>query len=73
MSYPLHLEQTINDDVKYAESAEQVIVSLNAYRTQFSELHAKLREEEQRFFSGLYKTTYENSIEQLKKYQNRKQ
>ncbi|MDY0214233.1 MAG: septation ring formation regulator EzrA [Bacilli bacterium] len=68
-----HLEQTINDDVKYAESAEQVIVSLNAYRTQFSELHAKLREEEQRFFSGLYKTTYENSIEQLKKYQNRKQ
>ncbi len=68
-----HLEQTINDDVKYAESAEQVIVSLNTYRPQFSELHAKLREEEQRFFSGLFQTTYENSIEQLKKYQNRKQ
>ena len=67
------LEETITDDVNYAESAEQVIVSLNAYRPQFSDLHAKLREEEQRFFNGLFKNTYENSIEQLKKYQNRKQ
>lgn len=67
------LEDAIIDDVKYAESAEEVIVSLNAFRLQFSDLHSKLRDEEQRFFNGLFKNTYENSIEQLKKYQNRKQ
>lgn len=67
------LEDTIINDIKYAESAEEVIVSLNAFRLQFSDLHAKLRDEEQRFFNGLFKNTYENSIEQLKKYQNRKQ
>jgi septation ring formation regulator EzrA len=67
------LEDVITTDVKYAHSAEEVIVSLNAFRPQFSELHSKLRDEEQRFFNGLFKHTYENSIEQLKKYQNRKQ
>lgn len=67
------IEDTILNDVKYAESAEEVIVSLNGFRLQFSDLHAKLRDEEQRFFNGLFKNTYENSIEQLKKYQNRKQ
>ncbi len=67
------LEDAIVNDVKYAQSAEEVIVSLNAFRLQFSDLHAKLRDEEQRFFNGLFKNTYDNSIEQLKKYQNRKQ
>lgn len=67
------LEDAIITDVKYAESAEEVIVSLNAFRLQFSDLHSRLRDEEQRFFNGLFKNTYDNSIEQLKKYQNRKQ
>lgn len=67
------LEDTITKDVKYAESAEEVMVSLNGFRQQFSDLHAKIRDEEQRFFNGLFQNTYENSIEQLKKYQTRKQ
>ena len=49
------LEDVITTDVKYAHSAEEVIVSLNAFRPQFSELHSKLRDEEQRFFNGLFK------------------
>lgn len=72
-SLATRLEDTILNDIKYASSAEDVIVSLNTFRLQFSDLHTKLRDEEQRFFNGLFKTTYENSIEQLKKYQNRKQ
>lgn len=67
------LEDTITKDVKYADSAEEVLVSLNGFRQQFSDLHAKVRDEEQRFFNGLFQNTYENAIEQLKKYQTRKQ
>lgn len=67
------LEDTIMEDVKYAELAEEAIVNLNFYRSQFSELHARLKDEEQRFLSGQFQTTYENTMEQLTKYRNRKQ
>ena len=67
------LEDTIIEDVKFAELAEEAIVSLNSYRIQFSELHNRLIDEEQRFLKGQFQTTYENTMEQLTKYRNRKQ
>lgn len=66
------LEDTIIEDIKFAELAEEAIVSLNSYRAQFSELHNRLIDEEQRFLKGQFKTTYENTMEQLTKYRNRK-
>lgn len=67
-----YLDDKIIEDIKYAKLAESAIVSLNVYRNEYSDLQLKLRDEEQRFLNGQFKQTYENVMEQLKKYKNRK-
>ncbi len=61
----------VNLEVTNADLAEATIVYLNRYRNQYSDVQAKLTDEEIRFFNGSFSDVSSNCAEMVKHYSNR--
>lgn len=65
------LIQKIDIEFNNANLAEASIVYLNRYRTQYSDVQAKLSDEEIRFMNGSFSDVYDNCTDTIKQFRNK--
>ncbi len=65
------LIKRIDTEFNNANLAEASIIYLNRYRTQYSDVQAKLSDEEIRFMNGSFADVYNNCTDTIKQFRNR--